>query len=153
MAASTRLVVLLAALALAEVGAEQLISFGVPDQETSLPLTGLTVRLAGALASLRCEAVLTHPYEGGHPDHDGVAFAVHAACRLLTRRGGRPPAILEFTSYYAGPEGGLAVGEFLPADRVAEVVVALSEGERTWRCTASCCGRAGGDGAEACRSW
>ncbi|HVL70339.1 MAG TPA: PIG-L family deacetylase, partial [Beijerinckiaceae bacterium] len=31
----------------------------------------------------RPAAVVTHAYEGGHPDHDAVAFAVHAVARPL----------------------------------------------------------------------
>ncbi len=37
-------------------------------------------------------AVLTHPYEGGHPDHDATAFAVHRAARC---------PVLEFAGYHA----------------------------------------------------
>jgi len=28
-------------------------------------------------------AVIAHAYEGGHPDHDAAAIAVHYACRLI----------------------------------------------------------------------
>ena len=35
------------------------------------------------------DVVLTHPYEGGHSDHDSTAFAVHLAAGIL-RRDGRP---------------------------------------------------------------
>src|SRR6185437_9724842 len=51
--------------------------------------------------------VFTHAYEGGHPDHDAVAFAVHAACRLSDI----PPAIVEMP-YYHRQDGRLITGEF-----------------------------------------
>ena len=41
----------------------------------------------------------------GHPDIDACAFAVHAACALLLRHGSPAPAIVEMTSYHAGPDG------------------------------------------------
>ena len=43
--------------------------------------------------------VLTHAYEGGHPDHDAVAFAVHRAARRTSA------AVVEMPFYHAGPDG------------------------------------------------
>jgi LmbE family N-acetylglucosaminyl deacetylase len=61
------------------------------------------------------DAVFVQPYEGGHPDHDAVAFAVAAAGRLIATTGDLSPTIIEMTAYHAdGPE--LATGTFLPAD-------------------------------------
>jgi LmbE family N-acetylglucosaminyl deacetylase len=59
---------------------------------------------------LKAVSVLTHPYEGGHPDHDATAFAVHAAVALMSR----PARIFEFTSYHDGG-GSIVTGEFLGA--------------------------------------
>lgn len=115
-----------AAMALAGIPPERLVALGWSDQEASLHLpeiaTGLSRRLAGA------ECVLTHAYEGGHPDHDATAFAVHAACALL-RRGGPAPTIIEMPLYRAGPEGW-AVQEFLPAAGRSEGIVKLRPEER-----------------------
>ena len=66
--------------------------------------------------------VLTHPYEGGHPDHDSTAFAVHAACALTPS----PPAIYEFTSYHAR-EGCLEAGRFLPGGDEGETIAMCPE--------------------------
>ena len=55
----------------------------VSDQEASLDMPALTRRLSELLAGLRPSIVLTHPYEGGHPDHDAAAFAAHAACASM----------------------------------------------------------------------
>ena len=52
--------------------------------------------------------IVTHPYEGGHPDHDATAFACHGALA----RGGIEARLVEMTSYHA--QGGrLVTGEFL----------------------------------------
>jgi LmbE family N-acetylglucosaminyl deacetylase len=118
------------ALALAGIGETHLRSLGVPDQEASLDLAELTSRMVDALSELRCRVVLTHSYEGGHPDHDATAFAVHAACRILQRRGRTAPSISEFTSYHARPDGRIAIGEFLPATGVDEAKITLSATQR-----------------------
>lgn len=61
-----------AAVALAQVGEHR--SLGIADQETAASIREV-------VAALRLlppfERVYTHAYEGGHPDHDAVAFAVH----------------------------------------------------------------------------
>lgn len=84
----------------------------IPDQEAFLDLAGLTRRLAQWLRCQRPAAVLTHAYEGGHPDHDAAAFAVHAACRRL--RAEDPPAIIEVPISHA-VAGSMVTGVFLPS--------------------------------------
>jgi LmbE family N-acetylglucosaminyl deacetylase len=68
----------------------------VRDQEASLELGGITEAVRRITSEIRPRVVFTHPYEGGHPDHDATAFAVHAACARLPR----PPCIIEMTSYH-----------------------------------------------------
>src|ERR1044071_8626730 len=43
------------------------------DQEACLQLGPLTFRLLDLLYNAAPDFVLTHPYEGGHPDHDAAA--------------------------------------------------------------------------------
>ena len=75
-----------------------------PDQGASGQLVPLTQALRTTLAHHQVTAILTHPYEGGHPDHDATAFlAAHA---------GLP--VFEFASYHAAPAGGIRTGAFLP---------------------------------------
>jgi LmbE family N-acetylglucosaminyl deacetylase len=93
------------AMRVAGVGPEALIGLGIADQEAALDLAAVARRLAELLAE--AEIVLTHAYEGGHPDHDATAFAVHAAARLIRRGGGSWPAIVEMPLYRAGPSGWL----------------------------------------------
>jgi LmbE family N-acetylglucosaminyl deacetylase len=71
--------------------------------------------------------VVSHPYEGGHPDHDACAFAARAAITRLRRRG-TAPRLMEMTSYHRW-RGTLRTGAFLPGRRPA-VQVELSAAER-----------------------
>jgi len=89
------------------------------DQSASLRLVWLAHELRCRLEGIA--AVLTHPYEGGHPDHDAVAFAVHAT--------GLP--VIEMAGYHAGPDGGIKVGRFLPGG--TETTVQLNNDERSRR--------------------
>jgi N-acetylglucosamine malate deacetylase 2 len=114
-----------AAMALVGIPAHACIALGISDQEASLHLAELAERLAALLSERRIEIVLTHPYEGGHPDHDATAFAVHTACGLLSRRGKTAPAIIEMAFYHAGAEG-LCPQSFVPAAAGETVVVSLS---------------------------
>lgn len=100
------------ALALAGVDASRIVELGVVDQRASLVLESLTRRLEALFERRRPEVVLTHPYEGGHPDHDATAFAVHAAVARLRAAGQHAPSVVEMTSYHARG-ADLVVGEFL----------------------------------------
>jgi LmbE family N-acetylglucosaminyl deacetylase len=86
-------------------------SLGIADQEAACAMPLLARSVAARLPAI--DVVVTHPYEGGHPDHDAAAFAVHAARRIFAREGGSPiPALAEMTSYHA-ERGSLATGCFL----------------------------------------
>jgi N-acetylglucosamine malate deacetylase 2 len=119
----------LAALALADIPEERRLSLGITDQEASFGLKELTIRVAQLLRSLNPAVVFTHPYEGGHPDHDATAFAVHSALKLLRQQKAGTPAPLEFTSYHAGPTG-METSEFLQRTDCPPHVIALSDEER-----------------------
>lgn len=127
-----------AALAVAGIAPERTRDLGVVDQEASLALAALARRVAALLDALRPDVVVTHPYEGGHPDHDATAFAVHTACALLRRDGAPAPVVLEQTSYH-NRGGTMATGEFL-TDRARPVLTtALSDAEcRTKRRMVAC---------------
>lgn len=117
---------LLNSMEVAGVAENQLHSLDVADQEASLAMADLARRIAAILRQSRPGALLTHAYEGGHPDHDAVAFAVHAACALVPI----PPDIFEFASYHAeGESGAMIVGHFLSGGDPGELLV-LSEQAR-----------------------
>ncbi|HET9087847.1 MAG TPA: PIG-L family deacetylase [Acidobacteriaceae bacterium] len=101
----------------------------IPDQQASLQLAQLTRHVVRLLATHRPEVVFTHPYEGGHPDHDACAFAVQHAVAILSR-GQASPVVVESTFYHAGPEG-IATGFFLPsASSLSEITYALTGEEK-----------------------
>jgi LmbE family N-acetylglucosaminyl deacetylase len=102
------------AAALAAGGAQRArrICLDVVDQEAMHHLTALAHRLRDIFEQERPRAALTHAYEGGHPDHDAAALAVHSACRLMSE----PPALLEMTSHFRR-DGRRVIGRFLPSDQ------------------------------------
>ncbi|MGX8008948.1 PIG-L deacetylase family protein [Mesorhizobium sp. ORM8.1] len=84
---------------------DNLIDLGFPDAQAAAYLAELTQALAHILADAETRFICTHPFEGGHPDHDATAFAVHGACRLLRRDRRQAPYIIEMAFYSAGPQG------------------------------------------------
>jgi N-acetylglucosamine malate deacetylase 2 len=123
---------LTAALALAGIKPEQTRELGCVDQEAALQLVDLSRRAAAMLRELQPEVVITLPYEGGHPDHDATAFAVHAACRLLESQHMPPLALIEMTSYHNSPIG-IEVCDFLPSSGCEATTLVLSEAERDFK--------------------
>jgi LmbE family N-acetylglucosaminyl deacetylase len=89
------------------------VALDIADQRTSFRMAELARHVADSIKRHHASVVLTHPYEGGHPDHDACAFAARFAT-LLAARHMTAPAILEMTSYHATPEGGWVSGVFLP---------------------------------------
>jgi len=128
--AAVRRAELAAALGLAGISSGQIHELGSVDQEASLQLCEVVHALMKILAEI--DVVITHAYEGGHPDHDATAFAVHAACSLLRGRTGRSAKIVEMASYHNGP-GGMTVGVFLPAATCHEIIHNLSDAERAFK--------------------
>lgn len=108
---------------------EPALELGCPDQEASRSLAALARRIAELLRRERPGAVLTHAYEGGHPDHDAVALAVHAAARLLACSDPPAPVVHELTGYHAR-DGALVIGRFLRGSGGPAGVVRLTDAER-----------------------
>lgn len=105
-----------AALDVAGVLPEHRLCLNYVDGEASLRMVDLVLRIADLIDNIQPDVIITHPYEGGHTDHDATAFAVHLACGLLRREGLHPPAVLEMTSYFR-KQGRRVVHEFLPHKR------------------------------------
>jgi LmbE family N-acetylglucosaminyl deacetylase len=123
---------LAAVMALTGIPPERAWGLGVVDQDAPMQMPAIARRLAEMFEEIRPEVVLTHPYEGGHPDHDATAFSVHAAVQLLRNDGAPTPGIIEMASYHARDDR-MVVYEFLPApDREARTVT-LSATERAFK--------------------
>lgn len=103
----------IAALREAGLAPDRLTTLDYPDQQAVFHLAEIARTLTALFANWRTELVFTHAYEGGHPDHDAVAFAVREAAAILKRQG-RAPVILEMPFYRVGEDGGVVQG-FVPA--------------------------------------
>ena len=101
------------ALTLANVSEDHVIDFAAPDTSACDCLSDLTKRIAHHLQESRANIVLTHPYEGGHPDHDATALATHAALQLMKQNGFKPPTLFEM-ALHPGNDEISKVTEFLP---------------------------------------
>jgi N-acetylglucosamine malate deacetylase 2 len=96
------------ALELAGVAGARAHELGVTDQQVTPALERVVDWLVSLIPTVAPEAVLTHAYEGGHPDHDATACAVHVALECL----GRSRPLWEFASYHLrGAE--LVRGQFI----------------------------------------
>lgn len=113
------------AVALAGIQPHQLRELNCPDQQAAFRLVELTHQLTTLLEEIQPAVLITHPYEGGHPDHDATAFIAHAAVRRLAT----PPTLLEMTSYHIG-SAGIQPFEFLPADTPPEMTIELFPHQR-----------------------
>jgi len=98
-----------------------------PDQQAAFHIADHASRLAAMLAARCPSLVFTHAYEGGHPDHDAAAAAVHAAVSLAKL----PCTVIEFAGYHAGVQG-MECECFLhhPADVLPRPI---SEPARQWK--------------------
>lgn len=115
---------LCAVLRLVGISPARAVPFQFRDQEAVLHLPETVTRLRALFKRIRPRVVLTHPYEGGHPDHDAVSCAVCVACYGMTAA----PCVVEMTSYHQG-ERGIATGTFLPYDGERVYTIELSSDE------------------------
>lgn len=102
---------------------------GYMDGEASLRLLELVFDIAQLIDEIRPYILLTHPYEGGHSDHDATAFAVQLACGVLRRDKVPAPIVLELTSYH-NVSGTRRVFEFLPFIGSEQRTIQLTDAEK-----------------------
>jgi LmbE family N-acetylglucosaminyl deacetylase len=106
---------------------------GAIDQESVFQLHDLTEALLDLLYKQQPDILITHSYEGGHPDHDSAALVASLAIQSCESRRATAPELLEMTSYHA--RGGKCfMGEFLPesaaqASSSPELILQLSPEE------------------------
>jgi LmbE family N-acetylglucosaminyl deacetylase len=89
------------------------------------------LKLEDIIRQTKPQFVFTHSYEGGHPDHDSTAFAVHAACRLLQKQHNTSPIIIEFALYNNFP-GYFVMNKFIPYN-LTEKLVELNDFEMKYK--------------------
>jgi len=118
------------ALALIGRGDVPVIRLGFADQQAVANIPRIVPRLMEIMRAGKFRYVVTHPYEGGHPDHDATALAVHAACFLLREEKFEAPVPVEMTSYHLN-NGRMVYGGFLAAPGAGAVeVFTLNAGEQ-----------------------
>lgn len=85
---------------------------GGTDQEAVHKIASLAERFVILLRAIRPDIIVTHPYEGGHPDHDTAALVASLSINMAATDDWRP-ALLEMTSYHAQDKSWVN-GVFLP---------------------------------------
>lgn len=100
------------------------------DQESILHAQRLADRIGDELR--HAQLVFTHPYEGGHPDHDTAALLVQRACQAGADAA---PARFEFASYHLQGER-MTTGAFYPAPRSGEIAITLAADMQELKCRA-----------------
>jgi LmbE family N-acetylglucosaminyl deacetylase len=111
------------ALAPAGIREDAITNLHFTDQQLAFHLTELSEKILTVVRQFQPEIVLTHAYEGGHPDHDSVAFACHMARRAASY------CLCEFAGYHAG-DHGMEVYAFLPSERETRYTLQLNADER-----------------------
>lgn len=107
-------------------------SLGVADLEAVMAMGAIAQRVASLIMQCQPSIVITHAYEGGHPDHDAASCGVWAATQLVAQQGLTPPPVVEMALYHGGP-GHAVIGQFLPGQgHEAEIEIVLDEDEK-WR--------------------
>ncbi|HZQ18394.1 MAG TPA: PIG-L family deacetylase [Terriglobales bacterium] len=113
------------ALSIAGISEKAIFWLGGVDQEAVFEIRPLGDEFRQILMQTRADLVITHPYEGGHPDHDAAAVVACIAASSLDN----PPVLLEMTSYHAR-NGQCVTGEFLNSEQAQQMSFKLSESDR-----------------------
>jgi N-acetylglucosamine malate deacetylase 2 len=121
----------LRALEIAGIPASRVRCLGSTDLEAMNAVEPLAAELARLVRARPPATVLTHPYEGGHPDHDTAALLVYAAIELVRRAGGPAVAVVEMTSYFSRA-GHLVTQRFLTPNHAVPTADSVQPAE-TWR--------------------
>jgi len=109
---ATRAAELARALELAGVPAERRWSLGLADQEAALSVGAIVDAVIERVQAFAPRVVVTHPYEGGHPDHDACALGVARAVERIAAAGVAPPRVVE-VAFYNAAGGAFAAGTFV----------------------------------------
>jgi N-acetylglucosamine malate deacetylase 2 len=122
------------ALSFVDVPPERMLFLSGVDQEAIFRVAELINEFVSIILEFKPSVIITHPYEGGHPDHDTAALVARLSVEIL-RPNSSPPDILEMTSYHSAG-GSRVAGHFLGSPPLlggqiqAGVQVTLSPEER-----------------------
>jgi LmbE family N-acetylglucosaminyl deacetylase len=87
---------------------------GFVDQRVTDDVGDVVAALQHVVRDRSPQVLMTHAYEGGHPDHDAIVFAVQA---LRTIRDLPPFEVVEFAEYHEGTSGALVTNRFADTPR------------------------------------
>ena len=99
------------ALSFVDVPPERMLFLSGVDQEAIFRVADLIDEFVPIIREFKPSVIITHPYEGGHPDHDTAALIARISVQIA-RQQANSPDILEMTSYHSA-EGSRVAGEFL----------------------------------------
>ena len=100
------------------------------DQQVSFYLKELTFLILALIEETKPEMLLTHAFEGGHPDHDAAALTCHLAYELQRAHTFEPAFdLIEFTTYHA-ENARIRPYEFLPCGDRKQYRYRLTREER-----------------------
>src|SRR6267378_7632408 len=116
----------LAALAIANVPQERVVDLEITDQRAAACLADLSIKISTFLQQSAADIVVTHAYEGAHPDHDATAFATHAAMRIMKQNGFKPPVLFEM-GLHPSEDFNAKVPDFLPGANRETTTLLLDE--------------------------
>lgn len=105
-------------------------SLGLVDQEVIEALPEARAALEETIDAFAPDVIFTHPYEGGHPDHDAAALLVACASRGAT-------AIVEMAFYHREGDAtrtGRFLGDATPIDERPLDAEALGRKEQMLAC-------------------
>jgi len=108
----------------------RMMSMGVTDREVVARVDDVFAAIRSLIADLRPAVVVTHAYEGGHPDHDAIAMILQS---IAAKEGNAPFQLVEFAGYHEGPDGRLVTNRFVAsgiADGRVRVPLEAAEAHR-----------------------
>lgn len=102
------------------------VSLNLIDRSAASNMVEITLTFVGLFLRHHISLVFTHAFEGGHPDHDAIAFAVNTTAQ---KRGAR---IIE-APFYRAANGASVWQEFVPYAGGNAITVQLSRSEQAMK--------------------
>jgi LmbE family N-acetylglucosaminyl deacetylase len=109
------------------------VRLGASDQDSIFSARRLAEQITSEMRG--AEIVFTHPYEGGHPDHDTAALIVQRVCAALESDARPCPARVEFASYHLR-DSEMITGAFFAAPESREITIELTADRQALKCRA-----------------